>query len=106
MKTGNSLTLMAIGAIGAFAVTAHLSFLNLQVVGWVLIITGVCGLLVPRRRHGWQRRSVLTQHAPDAGESGRGSKRAEAVSTQAGGDETLQQDTPIERESIVEYVEK
>jgi hypothetical protein len=100
MKTGTSLTLMAIGAIVAFAVTAHPSFLNLQVVGWVLIVTGVCGLLVPRRGHGWQRRSVLTRNAPGAW------KRPEATSTQAQGDETAQQDTSIERESIVEYVEK
>lgn len=58
MRTATGLALIAIGAILAFAVTTSPSFLNLQVVGWILILTGVAGLVVPRRGYGWMRRVV------------------------------------------------
>jgi hypothetical protein len=61
MRTATGLALIAIGAILAFAVTASPSFLNLQVVGWILILTGVAGLLVPRRGYGWLRRRVVVR---------------------------------------------
>ena len=47
MRTATGLALVAIGAILAFAVTTSPSFLNLQVAGWILILTGVAGLFVP-----------------------------------------------------------
>src|SRR5258705_13733513 len=56
MRTATGLALIAIGAILAFAVRTSPSFLNLQVVGWILILTGVAGLVVPRRGYGWLRR--------------------------------------------------
>jgi hypothetical protein len=34
MKMATSLTLIAVGAIIAFAITAHVAFLNLEVAGW------------------------------------------------------------------------
>ena len=46
MKTATSLTLIAAGAIIAFAITAHIAFLNLQVTGWVF---APCPALSPRR---------------------------------------------------------
>src|SRR5258708_20058901 len=49
MKSATALTLLAIGAIFAFAVTAHPSFVNFQVLGWVLMLTGIIGLVIPRR---------------------------------------------------------
>ena len=55
MKTATGLTLVAIGAILAFAVGAHPHFLNLQVAGWVIIVTGVVGIFVPRPGRGWLR---------------------------------------------------
>jgi hypothetical protein len=58
MRTATGLALVAIGAILAFAITASPSFLNLQVAGWILILTGVAGLVVPRRGSGWMRRVV------------------------------------------------
>jgi hypothetical protein len=61
MKTATGLTLVAIGAILAFAVKAHPSFLNLQVAGWVIIIVGLAGLLVPQRSYGWLRRRVIVR---------------------------------------------
>jgi hypothetical protein len=61
MRTATGLALIAIGALLAFAVTASPSFLNLQVAGWILILTGVAGLLVPRRGYGWLRRRVVVR---------------------------------------------
>ncbi len=61
MKTATSLTLVAIGAILAFAVTAQPSFFSFHTAGWVLIVIGVVGAVVPRRGYGWlRRRLVLT----------------------------------------------
>jgi len=48
MKTATSLTLIAAGAITAFAITAHIAFLNLQVTGWVLILSGAAGAIITR----------------------------------------------------------
>lgn len=50
VRTATSLTLIAIGAIIAFAITAHIAFLNLHVTGWVLILTGIAGALLARTR--------------------------------------------------------
>jgi hypothetical protein len=67
MKTATALTLVAIGAILAFAVTAHLRFLDLQVVGWVLIVTGVVGFFIPRGGYGWLRKRVVVRRNPRGG---------------------------------------
>ncbi len=61
MKTATGLMLIAIGAILAFAVHAHLRVLNLQVVGWIIILTGLAGIFVPRRGYGWLRRRVVVR---------------------------------------------
>jgi hypothetical protein len=67
MKTATGLTLVAIGAILAFAVTAHLRFLNLQVVGWVIILTGLVGIFIPRGGVGWLRKRVVVRRTPQGG---------------------------------------
>jgi hypothetical protein len=59
MKTATSLTLLAIGAILAFAVTAHPSFFSFRVAGWVLMVVGAAGAVLPRRGNGWLRRRVV-----------------------------------------------
>lgn len=59
MKTASALAVLAIGAILAFAVTAQTPYINIQIVGWVLICTGAVGLFLPRRGRDWLRRSVL-----------------------------------------------
>jgi hypothetical protein len=59
MKTATGLALVAIGAIFAFAVTAHPTGLNLQAAGWVLIVVGLAGMFVPRRGYGWLRRRMV-----------------------------------------------
>ena len=62
MRTASCLTLIAIGAIFTFAVTAHPSFLNLQIAGVVIMATGVAGMLLPRRsQQGWLRRRTILQ---------------------------------------------
>jgi hypothetical protein len=64
MKKATSLTLIAIGAILTFAVTASPSFLNLQVAGVVIMATGVAGLFLPKPSQGWlRRRTVLRRGA-------------------------------------------
>jgi hypothetical protein len=59
MKTATALTVAAIGAILAFAVTAHPSFFNFHAAGWVLMLTGVAGAFLPRRGYGWLRRRLV-----------------------------------------------
>ena len=65
MKTATGLTLIAIGAIFAFAVHGHPWFLNLQVVGWIIMVIGAVGLAVPRRGYGWLRRQVVMRRGPE-----------------------------------------
>ena len=59
MRTATGLALIAIGAILTFAVTAHPSFLNLQVAGIVIMLTGVAGLFLPKPAQGWLRRRTV-----------------------------------------------
>jgi hypothetical protein len=75
MRTATGLALVAIGAILAFAVTTSPSFLNLQVAGWILILTGVAGLFVPRRGYGWMRRVVVRRPRGNAVEANGGPRR-------------------------------
>jgi hypothetical protein len=71
MKTATSLTVIAIGAILAFAVTASPSFLNVQIVGWILVITGVIGLALSRNHREWLRRTVIVRGSPEASRASR-----------------------------------
>jgi hypothetical protein len=108
MKSATALTLLAIGAVFAFAVTAHPSFLNLQVVGWVLMLTGITGLVIPRRGKGWLRRSVLVKGAPeftDAAEPAPPSRKSIPYTPVDAAAPTVV-DGQVEREQIVEYIEK
>jgi len=71
MRTAPGLALIAIGAIFAFAITGSPSWINLQVAGWVLILTGVAAILIPRRGYGWLRRRVVVRRPRgSAGETG------------------------------------
>jgi hypothetical protein len=86
MKTATGLTLMAIGAILAFAVTSHPHFVNLQVVGWVVMLTGVAGIFVPRRGYGWLRRRVVVRRPPRRAASSRAALTAAATGPAEAGD--------------------
>ena len=64
MRTATGLFLIALGAILAFAVQGHPSWLNIQVVGWVIILTGIAGIAIPRRGYGWLRRRMVLRRGP------------------------------------------
>src|SRR5579859_6974099 len=64
MRTASGLGLIAVGAILAFAVVGHPSWLNIQVVGWVIMATGAVGMAVPRRGYGWLRRRIVLRRGP------------------------------------------
>ncbi|HEV3069363.1 MAG TPA: DUF6458 family protein [Streptosporangiaceae bacterium] len=64
MRTATGLFLIALGAILAFAVQGHPSWLNIQVVGWVVMLTGVAGMAIPRRGYGWLRRRTVLRRGP------------------------------------------
>jgi len=64
MRTATGLTLVAIGAILALAVRGHPWFLNIQVVGWIVILTGIAGMVIPRRGYGWLRRRMVLRRGP------------------------------------------
>jgi hypothetical protein len=58
---GGSIFLIALGAIFAFAVDVELGWLDLAVVGWVLMIAGVVGLVTTAWLwQGSRRRTVVT----------------------------------------------
>jgi hypothetical protein len=59
MRTGTGLTLLAIGAILTFAVTANTSVFNLHIAGVVLMLTGLAALLLPRRSRAWLNRRLV-----------------------------------------------
>jgi hypothetical protein len=104
MKTATALAVLAIGAILAFAVNAHPRFLNFQVIGWVLILTAIAGLVLPRRGRGWLRRTLLVREGPNqsktdsSGEPVPGPADAEAAGQRTHGQ--------VEHETIVEFTEK
>ncbi|MFC4016763.1 DUF6458 family protein [Micromonospora sp. GCM10011542] len=59
MGIGASIFLIALGAIFAFAVEADLGWLDLSVVGWVLMLAGVAGLLTTLYFWNSRRRPVV-----------------------------------------------
>jgi hypothetical protein len=61
MRTGVGLLIIAVGAILAFAVRANTSAINLHTAGWVLIIIGLIGMLLPQRTYGWVGRRLLVK---------------------------------------------
>jgi hypothetical protein len=67
MKIGSSLALICVGAILAFAVTANTSVFNLHTAGWVLMLIGVIGLLLPGRTAGWLGRRMLVRRTYPGG---------------------------------------
>ncbi len=46
MTIGSSIVLIAVGAILKWAVTAHVSGVNLQTVGTILFVLGILGLIL------------------------------------------------------------
>lgn len=115
MKTATALTLMAIGAILAFAVTAEPPFFSFHVAGWVLMFTGLAGAVIPRRGYGWLRRRLVL--------SGSGRRKEIDVRRRSfsrllvpGGlitdsrltapDHVTTTDVPVESDTIEQYIEE
>ena len=66
MRLGTGIVLIALGAILAFAVRVQLSGLDLQVVGWILMIVGALGIVLELAIWGpRQRRVTRTDAYPD-----------------------------------------
>lgn len=59
MRIGASLMLIAVGAILKFAVTKHVSGINIQTVGVVLMIIGIAGLVFELIMWGTRRRTTV-----------------------------------------------
>jgi hypothetical protein len=63
MKTMTGIILVAVGAILAFAVNAHLGFISLQIAGLVLLLTGIAGLCLNQRGTGLlDRQLAMLRH--------------------------------------------
>lgn len=67
MGIGGSIFLIAVGAIIAFGLHVQTGFLNLSIVGWVLMLAGVVGLFITLWVWNSRRRQVVTRRpvAPD-----------------------------------------
>jgi hypothetical protein len=63
MGIGASLFLIAIGAILTFALNLQLGGVDLDVVGWILMIVGVLGLVITMVIWGGRRRVVTAAPA-------------------------------------------
>ena len=59
MGIGASIFLIAVGAIIAFALEARVGWLDLDVVGWVLMLAGLFGLLLSFGLFSRTRRTVV-----------------------------------------------
>ncbi len=81
MKTGIGLAFVCVGAILAFAVTTNTSVFNLHTAGWVIMLVGVIGLLLPRRTYGWLGRRMMVRRTYPAGTSRRAKVEEIAVPT-------------------------
>ena len=68
MGVGVGLLLIAVGAILAFAVEAEISGIDVQVVGWILMLVGLVGILLDLLLwHSWRpgyRRAAYVEGAP------------------------------------------
>lgn len=62
MKVRTGLLLIGAGAILAFAVTAHTSGFDPRTAGYLIIMLGVLGLVIPRRASSGVRRGRLVRH--------------------------------------------
>jgi hypothetical protein len=61
MRLGTAIVLLALGAILTFAVRVDLSGVDLQVVGWILMIVGALGIVLELALWAPRRRRAVTQ---------------------------------------------
>lgn len=65
MRIGSALFLIAVGAILTWAVTGHVSGINLHVVGVILILVGLVGLAIEMSLWANRRRMTVVTRPPD-----------------------------------------
>jgi ABC-type transport system involved in cytochrome bd biosynthesis fused ATPase/permease subunit len=111
VKTATALTIAAIGAILAFAVTAQPSFFNFHAAGWVLMVTGIAGSVLPRRSYGWlRRRLVLRSGAGERKEVDLRQQRFSKLLVPGGliteGRDSGSARTPVESDTIEQFIEE
>lgn len=71
MTIAGAILLIVIGAILTFATNIHVQGVNLDIVGWILMIAGAVGLLLSFFQDAiwserWRRRDVAEQERRDA----------------------------------------
>lgn len=71
MGIGGSIFLLALGAILAFAVNADISGLDINVVGYVLMLAGLVGLIITVWYWNSRRRTVVQERQPIIHSDGR-----------------------------------
>ena len=64
MGIGGSIFLLALGAILAFAVNADISGLDINIVGYVLMLAGLVGLIITIWYWNSRRRPTVVQRQP------------------------------------------
>lgn len=64
MGIGGSIFLLALGAILAFAVNADISGLDINVVGYVLMLAGLVGLIITVWYWNSRRRTTVVRERP------------------------------------------
>jgi hypothetical protein len=65
MGIGASVFMIALGAIITFAFNVRVGWLDLDVVGWVLMAAGAFGLVFTLMALNRRRSTVVTRQAPD-----------------------------------------
>ena len=72
MRLGTSIVLLALGAILTFALRVDVSGIDLQIVGWILMIVGALGIVLELAVWGPRsRRQVTHTEAPPPGGAAR-----------------------------------
>jgi len=61
MKFGTGLLLFGAGAILAFAVTTNTSVFNLHTAGYVIMLIGILGMVLPRQATTWVGRRLFVR---------------------------------------------
>lgn len=64
MGIGASILLIAVGAILTFALNVSIGWLDLDVVGWIMMLAGAIGLFLTTVIWGPRRRAVVTRETP------------------------------------------
>ncbi len=64
MGIGASILLIAVGAILTFALNVSIGWLDLDVVGWIMMLAGAIGLFMTTVIWGPRRRTVVTRERP------------------------------------------